>query len=492
MNTRQRIGLAAGPLILVVLLLLAPPAGMSPAAWRTAAVGVFMACWWMTEAVPIPVTALLPLVLFPLLGILPVGATSAPYANPVVFLFMGGFVLALALERHRLHTRIALVVVRALGARADTLVLGFMAATAFISMWVSNTATAVMMLPIGASVALLARADADAAPDPRFATSLMLGIAYASSIGGLATLIGTPPNALLAAFMLETYGVEIGFAQWMIVGVPLVLVALPLTWLVLVRVAFRFSLRELPGGAAAIRHEHHLLGPVTAAQRRVGALFVITALLWILRPFIDRWVPGLNDTGIAIAAAVAAFLVPAGTGRGEFLMDWKAVEKLPWGVLILFGGGLALAEAVTRTGLAEWIGAQLSALQAWPILAVVLLVTTVVIFLTELTSNTATAAAFLPLVAPLAVALGQNPFLLLVPAAIAASCAFMLPVATPPNAIVYGSGHVTIPQMARAGILLNILFIALITVIVYTMVLIAFGAELDVLPAWASGAGARP
>jgi solute carrier family 13 (sodium-dependent dicarboxylate transporter), member 2/3/5 len=487
MNVRQRIGLIAGPLIFLALLLLEPPAGMSLPAWRTAAAGLLMAIWWMTEAIPIAATALTPLVLFPLLGILTIGATAAPYANPVIFLFLGGFVIALAMQRHDLHRRIAITVVRALGVRPHMLVLGFMAATAFLSMWVSNTATAVMMLPIGLSVIQLLRGDAAGAPaDAGFATALMLGIAYAASVGGLATLIGTPPNALLAAYMLGTYGVQIGFAQWLLVGLPLVIVSLPLCWLLLTRVAFPIRLREIPGGADVIRAEHDRLGPVTVAQRRIGALFVITALLWIFRPLLDRYVSGLSDTSIAIAAALATFIVPVDLKRGEFLLDWPAAERLPWGVLLLFGGGLALADAVTRTGLAEWIGAQLAGVQAWPIVVVIVLVTAIVILLTELTSNTATAAAFLPLVASLAIGLGQNPLLLLVPAAIAASCAFMLPVATPPNAIVYGSGYVTMPQMTRAGILLNLLFLLLIPLLVYTVVLFAFGAELGVVPDWAA------
>lgn len=460
---------------------------MTPVAWRTAAVGLFMATWWITEAVPIPATALTPLLLFPLLDILPIGAAAAPFANPVIFLFLGGFVIALAMERHGLHRRIALRVAGMLGVRPPMLVLGFMATTAFLSMWVSNTATTVMMLPIGLSVVQLVKPDAGDEPmDFNFAIALMLGIAYAASIGGLATLIGTPPNALLAAFMLESYGVEVGFAQWMAVGVPLVIVSLPLTWLILTKLIFPIRIREIPGGANAIRNAYAQLGPITRAERSVAVIFIATALLWVTRPLLDPHVPGLSDTSIAIAAALATFVVPVNLREGEFLMDWTTAERLPWGVLLLFGGGLALADAVTRSGLAEWIGAALAGLQAWPLLLIVVMVTTVVIFLTELTSNTATAATFLPLIASLAIGLGENPFLLLVPAAIAASCAFMLPVATPPNAIVYGSGYVTVPQMARAGIWLNVLFIALITMVVYTLVLTAFGVDLGAMPVWAT------
>ena len=481
---RQRLGFIGGPVLLVVLLLLDPPSGLDGSAWRTAAVGLFMATWWITEAVPIPATALLPLVLFPLLDIQSIGDTAAPYANPVIFLFLGGFVIALAMQRHGLHRRIALGVVRRMGVKPTVLVFGFMVATAFVSMWVSNTATAVMMLPIGLSVIQLVQPDAGEGPMQfNFAIALMLGIAYGASIGGLATLIGTPPNALLAAFMLQTYGVEIGFAQWLIVGLPLVVIALPLTWLLLVRFVYPIRVREIPGGAATIDAEHAQLGKISRAEQRVAVIFCVTAVLWIVRPLLDDRLSGLSDTTIAMAAALATFLIPA--GDGERLMDWDAAERLPWGVLLLFGGGLALAGAIADTGLAAWIGVQLGALDAWPTWLLLLLVTAVVIFLTELTSNTATAAAFLPIVASLAIGVGVNPLLFVVPAALAASCAFMLPVATPPNAIVYGSGYVTVPQMARAGVWLNILFTVLITLIAYTLAIIAFDIDPAMLPEWA-------
>lgn len=487
---RPRIGLILGPLLLAVVLLIPAPEGLSPAGWRTVAVGGLMAVWWVTEAIPIPATALLPLVLFPTLGVSGINEAAAPFANPLVFLFLGGFVLALAMQRWELHRRIALNIVRAVGTRPHNLVLGFMLATAFLSMWVSNTATAVMMLPIGLSVidlVLRGQADHDPGHSP-FAICLMLGIAYGASIGGLGTLIGTPPNALLAGFLLETYGVEIGFAQWMMVGVPLVAVTLPLTWLVLTRLVFPIRLREIPGGREMIDGELRALGPLSRAETWVGAVFVATALAWITRPLLEDAVPGLSDTSIAIASALVLFAVPVNLRRGEFLMSWEWAERLPWGVLLLFGGGLSLADAVRATGLAEWIGAALGGLGGWPTVALVLVVTTLVIFLTELTSNTATAAAFLPVVAALAVGLGENPLLLAVPTALAASCAFMMPVATPPNAIVFGSSFITVPQMARAGLVLNLLFVAAITLLTYTLVLTVFGVEVGTLPAWA-GAG---
>jgi len=487
---RQRIGLIGGPIVMVAMLLSPPPGDMGTVAWRTAAVGSLMAIWWVCEAIPIPATALLPLILFAPLGILSMGQTAAPYSNPIIFLFLGGFVIALAMERWNLHRRIALLVVRRMGVSPPTLVLSFMVATAFLSMWVSNTATAVMMLPIGLSVINLVRPSEEYGlgrpVDFNFAIGLMLGIAYAASIGGLGTLIGTPPNALLAGFMLETYGLEIGFAQWMVVGVPLTIVTLPLGWLVLTKVVYPIQIREIPGGRETIEREYRSLGPISRPEKSVAVVFVATAILWITRPLLTDIIPGLHDTAIAIGAAVTLFLIPAGAGRG-FIMDWQTAEKLPWGVLILFGGGLSLAAAVSTSGLAGYIGAAVAGLDL-PILLMVVAITLVIIFLTELTSNTATAAAFLPLVASIAVGLGQNPMLLAVPAALGASCAFMMPVATPPNAIVFGSGYVSIPQMVRAGWRLNLLFTLVITGAAYSLVLLAFGVELGVVPDWA-GAG---
>lgn len=489
-SPRALLGLVVGPVLLLVMLVLPPPDGMSDDAWRTAAVGALMAVWWVTEAIPIAATALIPLALFPLLGVLGIRDTAAPYANPLVFLFLGGFILALAMERWSLHRRIALSVVRAVGTRPHRLVLGMMVASAFVSMWVSNTATAVMMLPIGLSVVHLVRPEAEygngSPVDFNFAVCLMLGIAYACSIGGLGTLIGTPPNALLAGFMLETYGVQVGFAQWVLVGVPLVIVTLPLTWLLLTRVTFPIRITEVPGGREAIDVAYRQLGRMSWPERAVAAVFTAAAALWITRPVLEPAVPGLTDTGIAIIAALVLFVIPANRACSDFVMDWHTAQKLPWGVLLLFGGGLALADAVTASGLAEWIATSLGGLAALPAVLLVITVTLVVIFLTELTSNTATAAAFLPLIASLAVGLGENPYLLVVPAALAASCAFMMPVATPPNAIVYGSGYVTIPQMVRAGWWLNLVFAAAITLLTYTLVVAVFGVEPGQLPPWAT------
>ncbi len=478
--TRAHAGLMAGPLLCAVLLLLPPPDGMTVLAWRTAAVGALMAVWWVTEAIPIAATALLPIVLFPLLGVSTVAAATAPYANPAIYLFLGGFLIAMALESCGLHRRMALAVLGVAGTRPANLILGFMGATAFISMWVSNSATVVMMLPMATSVIALARRGADASSEislRHFEVALLLGIAYAGNIGGLGTLIGTPPNALLAGFMSETYGVQIGFGQWMLLGVPIVLVALPVAWLLLTRWLHPVSADPIAGGAAMLDAERQSLGPLSRAEWNVGAITALTAAAWVGRPVVEPWVPALTDAGIAITGGLLMFVVPLSWRPLQMALTWAQAERLPWSVLILFGGGLSLAAAIQDTGLAIWIGGSMAVLAGWPIFTVILVVTAVVVFLTELTSNTATAAAFLPVVASLAVGIGADPMLLAVPTALAASCAFMMPVATPPNAIVYGTGVLTIPQMARAGLWLNLFFVALLPLAVYVLASVIFATR---------------
>jgi sodium-dependent dicarboxylate transporter 2/3/5 len=476
-SLRARIGFWLGLALGAGLALAPAPEGLSAAAWRTAAVGVLMAVWWMSEALPIPVTALLPLALFPLAGIAPVDDAAAPYAHPLIFLFLGGFLLALALERWNLHRRLALAVVLRLGTRPVRLVAGFMAASAFLSMWISNTATAMLMLPIGLSLVALVEPDAGEGKSTAtpFALCLMLGIAYASSLGGMATLIGTPTNALLAAFAADAYGREVAFADWLLIGLPLVVVGLPLTLWTLTRWVYPIRLAEVPGGRFFIARQVVRRGALGRPERRVAVIFALTAAAWVTRPLLARWVPGLSDTGVAMLAALALFVVPAGGGERGALLDWAAARRLPWGVLLLFGGGLSLAAAIRDTGLADWIGGHMEGLAGLPSPLVVLAVCAVIVLLTELTSNTATTAAFLPVLASLAAALGIEPLTLLVPATLAASCAFMLPVATPPNAIVYGSGMVTVPQMARAGAWLNLLFLLLVGFGVALLVPLVFG-----------------
>ncbi len=450
---------------------------------RTAAVAILMAVWWITEPIPIPATSLLPLLLFPLLDAGTIRDVAPPYAHPLVFLFMGGFMMALAMQRWGLHRRIALHVIRRTGTRPTSVVAGFMVSAAFLSMWVSNTATAMMMLPIGLSVIELAgeSPNQSRASDP-FAVALLLGIAYACSIGGLGTLIGTPPNAFMAAFLLETYGIEISFVRWMAVGVPVVVVSLPLSIWILTRVAFPVHRSTLAGGQELISRELRKMGPISRAEAMVAGVFALTAFAWIFRPLLGKWVPGLSDPGIAVAAAILLFLVPVDLRRGKFLLNWEWAQRVPWGVLLLFGGGLSLAAAIQRSGLAAWLAQALHGLSAWPTPVIVVAAAVLIILLTEFTSNTATAAAFLPILASVADGIGRHPMLLVVPAAMAASCAFMLPVATPPNAIVYGSNRLTIPQMLRAGVLLEILFIGLVTATTYALLPLVFGVPVGSVP----------
>jgi solute carrier family 13 (sodium-dependent dicarboxylate transporter), member 2/3/5 len=479
--SRPRIGLFAGPIIFAIMLLMPTPSGLEPEAWGVAAVGILMAIWWVSEAIPIPATALLPIVLFPILQVGSVADATQPFANPLIYLFMGGFIIALAMERTNLHKRIALNIVMLVGTKPKSIIIGFMLAAAFLSMWVSNTATAMMMLPIALSIIGLVESDenmADADLQTNFAVVMLLGLAYACNIGGIATLIGTPPNALMAGYMYETYAVDIGFGQWMMVGLPLVIVSLPIVYLMLSRFVYPIKLKIIPGGHGLIQEQLKKSGKMSGPEKMVAVVFVTVAIMWITRPLLEDFIPNISDTGIAIFGAVLMFLLPVNFKKMDFVLTWDDAKRLPWEVLILFGGGLSLAAAITNTGLAEWIGTSLQVLDFLPILLLIMLSLLVIIFLTEVTSNTATAAAFLPILASVAIAMGYDPLLLVVPAAIGASCAFMLPVATPPNAIVYGSGLVSIPQMAKAGFIFNIIMVFVVTFMMYLLVGYVFGITL--------------
>lgn len=468
----QVIGLILGAAFLVATLVLPAPGSMGADAWAALGLMLLMATWWSTEAIPIPGTALLPIVLVPALGLGTIGQATAPYANPIIFLFLGGFTLGLAMQRWNLHRRIALLTLKAMGDQPRRQIAGFMLATAFLSMWVSNTATAIMMLPIGLSVvAMMDNTNPEGVR--KYATALLLAIAYSASIGGIATLIGTPPNALLAAYLSENQGISVGFAQWMVLGVPVTLVMLVLTWWWLTR--RDFGIGRASDSGQMIRDELAKLGAMSRGERLVAVVFVITATAWIFRPLLSAsLMPWLSDTGIAIAAAIAMFLIPVDTRERTFVLDWDSANKLPWGVLLLFGGGLAMAGVISSSGLAEWIAGSLGLAGALPTIVMMVIVAAVIIFLTEVTSNTATAAAFLPLLGALAMAQDVSPLLLTVPAAIAASCAFMMPVATPPNAIVFSSGHMQISDMIKAGFALNLMGIVVVTLITYGLLGLVF------------------
>ena len=496
---RQDVGLVAGPLLALALALVLPDSYLNAqgeavpftAAGRaTAAVAAWMAAWWLSEAVSVYVTALLPLVVMPLLGVATMRAAAAPYAHELIFLFMGGFLIALAMERCGLHRRIALRTLRLVGERATHVVAGFMLVSALLSMWVSNTATAIMLLPVAMSViALVAHqhgiADAreamadSASPIRNFALCLLLGIAYAASIGGVGTPIGTPPNVLLLSYAKNELGMDIGFARWMAFALPLVVCFLPLTWLLLTRFLYPIRIERIEGGAQLVADSLRDLGAMNRSERIVFGVFLAAALLWVTRPLLTgleifgaRPLEGLSDAGIAMLAAMTLFLAPAGSsGSRRFVLEWETAQRLPWGILLLFGGGLSLAAAIQANGVGELLASYAMELAGVPYVVVLLAVVTGVVFLTELTSNTATTATLVPLLAAVAPGLGFEPISLIVPVALAASCAFMLPVATPPNAIVFGSGMVGVAAMSRAGFWLNWLGIALITLLAYALLL---------------------
>lgn len=480
--------------------------GLSPDARWVATIATLMAIWWMTEAIPLSATSLLPIVLIPMLTERTVSEATAPYASSIVFLFLGGFLIAIAMEKWNLHRRIALLTLRRVGVEPTRIVLGLMLSTGFLSMWVSNTATTLMMLPIGLSVlALVAERSgeslATAAPGHdhhrpghvdfildenirRFGVCLTLAIAWSATMGGLGTLLGSPPNAIVAGYAADELGRTIGFLDWMMVGVPLALTFILIGWVLMTRVLYRFAIAEVPGGRQMIEDEIHKLGPLSQGERMVMIVFGSAAFLWVV-PGLLASIPGmdgrlgpfgeLDDTAIAVAAGIAMFILP-GRGRTEMVLTWKDAEDgLPWGVLLLFGGGLSLAGGVAASGLDNWFGEQVMGLGALPMVLLVASVAAIVLFLTEVTSNTATAATFIPVLGGVAVGIGADPMTLLIPAAFAATCAFMLPVGTPPNAIVFGTGAVTIAQMARGGFVLNIIGIVMITAFCYVLGGLALG-----------------
>ncbi|MDP8237813.1 MAG: DASS family sodium-coupled anion symporter [Candidatus Hatepunaea meridiana] len=498
---RQRIGLVLGPALFLLFIWVIDLSPDNPAVSRTAAAAILIATWWITEALPIPATSLLPLVLFPVLGVMKGKDVASTYMNSSIFLFMGGFLIALALEKWQLHRRIALNILMLLGDRPRKLILGFMIATAALSMWISNTATAMMMLPIG--IAVITRAEAGIT-DPRFranfSLALMLSIAYSASIGGIGTLIGTPPNLAFSRIFAISFpdAPAITFAEWLIMALPLVVVFLAISWFLLVRVLAPVSNERFAGGRDIVMQELKSLGAFTTAEKRVGVIFAITAILWITRSNIDLGflnIPGwsnllglkgfVDDGTVAIAMGVLLFIIPSGKGSGQFLMNWDTAKRLPWGILLLFGGGFALANGFKVSGLSEWLGLRLTVLADVPPVIMVAGTSTLLTFLTELTSNTGTTEMILPVLASLAVAVKIHPLLLMLPATISASCAFMLPVATPPNAIIFGSGRVPIAKMATVGIVLNLIGIVLVTTLVMLVIAPMFGLLGVELPDWA-------
>ena len=475
LETYQVVGRILGPVVFALMLAADQSQDfMAPMAWRAAAVGIWMAIWWATEAIPVAATAFLPILVFDPLGISSLKEAAAPYANPIIYLFLGGFIMALAVERWNLHRRISLAILNKTGTDGRRLIGGFMLVCAMLSMWMTNTSTTMMLLPIVLSVIGVMHDNVTEVSEEsrkNFQIAMLLGVAYSASIGGLATLIGTPPNALLVGYLADNYGIEISFARWMAVGIPVSFIMLPCAWYLLTRVLYPV---DIPASKAVDEHLSMLrkeMGPMTTPEKRVAIIFGAVIFCWILRRPLTEFIglTGVSDTNIVMTAALLLFMIPSGNSAQPQLMTWHDATRIPWGVLILFGGGLSLAAAVSNSGLALWLGESLSPLNAWGTAVLVLAAVALVIFLTELTSNLATTATLLPVMGAIAIQAGLPPIVLTVPITIAASCAFMLPVATPPNAIVFATGTITIPQMAKAGFWLNVLGVILVTIVSLTV-----------------------
>ncbi len=479
MPRKRLIALLAGPVLAVLLLLIPVPDGLKPEAWRLVALATWMVVWWLGEAVPIPATALLPIPMMPLFGILPIKPVAAHYGHPLIFLFLGGFILAAAMQRWGLHRRIALKIVSVVGTSPHGIIAGFMLATAFLSMWISNTATTIMMFAVGLSIIeFIGAKTPDKSMVRHFGVALMLGIAYAASIGGIGTLIGTPPNALLASFMESNYKIKIDFFTWMKFGIPIVLVMLPIAWLLLTKVIFPTKELKIGDAGSLITDELKSLGAMSTGEKAVAVVFLGAALGWIFRSQIVG-LTGLpiDDTAIALIAALLLFAVPISLERCQFAVDWTVARNVPWGVLLLFGGGLALAGAFKSTGLAAAIGSAVGGIEGVSIWVIVLITLVAIVYLTELTSNTASTATFLPVLGAVAVGLGQTPLLLAIPVAVGASMAFMMPVATPPNAIVFSYEGMELKDMVRAGFWLNIIAVMVTFGAMYFLAGAVFGLK---------------
>lgn len=486
-SSASRFGLFAGPIAFLAILFLFQPEGLSKEGTAVLASTVWIAIWWITEAIPIAATALLPIILFPLTSALQLQATTTSYGHRYIFLYIGGFLLAIAIEKWGLHKRIALNIIYAIGTNVTRIILGFMIATAGLSMWISNTATSVMMLPIGMAIIAQLRDNPATAENENtnFGKALMLAIAYSASIGGMATLIGTPPNLVLAGVVQELYAYEITFFQWIRFGLPISLLLLFLCWFYLTRFAFRFEQKQFPGGREEIKKQLITYGKIGYEEKWVLLVFTFTALAWISRSFFQQQLglfPQLDDTIIAMIAGLTLFLLPS-QNKGERLMNWKDTKELPWGIILLFGGGMALAEGFKSSGLAVWVGSQMTLLDGAAIILLVVVLVAAVNFLTEVTSNIATTSMMLPILAPMALAINVHPFILMVSATVAASCAFMLPVATPPNAVVFGSGYLRIPDMVRTGIWMNLISIVLLSIFVYLLLPLVWSIDPGVYPA---------
>ncbi|HYC85477.1 MAG TPA: DASS family sodium-coupled anion symporter [Chryseosolibacter sp.] len=477
----KNIGLISGIVFFVLILILVPEDLIGSNSNRVLAVAALVIFWWVTEAVPMPVTALLPLLLFPFLGVMTAREAAGPYADPIIFLFMGGFLIALALEKHRLHERIALNLISFTGTSGNQIILGFMIATAGISMWISNTATAMMMLPIAAAVVNLLKADPQQRPEDlsknekQFALGLMLAVGYSATLGGLATPIGTPPNVVFKGLLNNFYQEELDFVTWMLVGVPVMIALVLSTYLIITRILFPNRLQHIQGSRELIRDRLRELGPLRAEEKKVLAIFFATSLMWIFQQYLNRAVIGrevFTDTNIAMCGGLLMFLVPS--GKGQPLLQWSDTRNLAWGILILFGGGLCLAKALEGAGMIQFVGNMVAAKSAYgPWLVFLLIVSSVI--LSEFMSNVALVQIFVPVVFGISDALGVNPVLLAMPVTLSASIGFMFPVATPPNAIVFASGYIRIKDMMRAGLLLDLVSVIIVLLASMTLIRWVYG-----------------
>lgn len=484
LRSTKLVSLLAGPLVFFLVYFFFKPEELSQQGIAVLAATLWIAIWWIFEAIPISVTALLPLVLFPLTMALDLNQTAASYGHRFIFLYMGGFILAIAIEKWGLHKRIALNIIGVIGTSVPKILLGFMIATAFMSMWISNTATTVMMLPIAMAIILQLKEspNVDKNDETSFAKTLMLAIAYSASIGGMASLIGTPPNLVFAGIINELYSIEISFTQWFMFGFPISCILLTVAWVYLTKFAFKINISEFPGGSREIKRLKRDLGPMSKQELLVLVVFVCTALLWISRSYLQNFIPSLDDPIIAIIASIALFVVPSGHKQSKALITWEEAVKLPWGIIILFGGGMAIAGAFQTSGLAVWIGNGITAMNGMHLLLIIVVLIAAVNFLTEITSNLATTAMLLPILGALALSLDVHPFVIMVAATVAASCAFMLPIATPPNAIVFGSGYLTIKDMFSRGFAMNLISILVLTLFVYFGLDVIWGFDPNVFP----------
>tara|TARA_B100000809_G_C15092750_1_gene513829 strand:+ start:206 stop:1681 length:1476 start_codon:yes stop_codon:yes gene_type:complete len=483
------LGLIIGIVFLMITCLFSSPETLNTKAWLTLGVAMLMATWWLTEAIPLPVTGLLPLIFFPILGVSSIKETAQAFSHPIIFLFMGGFIIGLAMQHTGLHKRIAYYIIAKFKNGPKSLIFGFMCATAFLSMWISNSATAIMMLPIALSIITVFKEDKNTAKNNNFDKALVLSIAFSATIGGIATIIGTPPNTVMAAMLSELYNYEINFLDWLKIGLPTSLILLPITWVVLTFVCFPLD-SSIMIKNRIINDKIKKLGKISQDEIMVGIVFIITASLWISRKWIssalENIIPSgaLNDSTIAISAAIILFIIPSNRPNRDRLINWDVAQSIPWGALILIGGGLSLATVINSSGLAAWIGSLSSNLSGISIILIVLISIASIIILTELTSNTATASTFIPIFGATALGLGQDPLLLIIPATLGASCAFMMPVATPPNTIAYASGYLKISDMIKAGVWLNIISLIVIGIIITLILGPVFDVELNKIPLW--------